>query len=181
MKTLESYFTRLNPRAVALLGILLALQLLIGRFTVGPNFLKIGFGFIIVAVIAHWFGPYWGVLTAIVQDLISTAINGHAFFFGFMISAILGALIYGISFYNREHISWVRTMVTVALVLLIVNTILNTLWVIMMGSITDPNAIMKMIEIRGLKQIMMFPIQVVLIHTILNNKSLGQLMQRVFN
>lgn len=98
-----------------------------------------------------------------------------------MISAILGALIYGISFYNREHISWVRTMVTVALVLLIVNTILNTLWVIMMGNITDPNAIMKMIEIRGLKQIMMFPIQVVLIHTILNNKSLGQLMQRVFN
>lgn len=181
MKTLESYFTRLNTRAVALLGILLALQLLIGRFTVGPNFLKVGFGFIVVVVIARWFGPYWGILTAIIHDLISTAINGHAFFFGFMLSAIVGALIYGLSFYNREHISWTRTIATVAIVLFFVNTLMNTTWVVMMGNITNFDAIMSMIEIRGLKQIIMLPIQSIIIYSILNNKSLNDMMTRVFN
>ena len=181
MKTLESYFTRLNTRAVALLGILLALQLLIGRFSVGPNFLKISFGFIVVVTIARWFGPYWGVLTAIVHDLISTAINGHAFFFGFMLSAIVGAIIYGVSFYNRTTISWTRTIVTVALVLLFVNTLMNTTWVLMMGNITNFDTIMSMIQIRGLKQIIMLPIQVIITYSILNNKALNDLMTRVFN
>lgn len=181
MKTLESYFTRLNTRAVALLGILLALHLLIGRFSVGTNFLKVGFGFVIVVVIARWFGPYWGVLMAIVHDIISTAINGHSFFFGFMLSAIVGALIYGLSFYNREHISWTRTIVTTAIVLFFVNTMMNTTWVIMMGNITNFDAIMSMVEIRGLKQIIMLPIQSIIIYSVLNNKALKDMMTRVFN
>lgn len=181
MKTLESYFTRLNTRAVALLGILLALQLLIGRFTIGTSFLKVGFGFIIVAIIARWFGPYWGVLMAIVHDLISTAINGHSFFFGFMLSAIVGALIYGISFYNREHLSWTRVIVTVAIVLFLVNTIMNTTWVVMLGNITDFDSIMSMVKIRGVKQIIMLPIQSIIIYSVLNNKALADLMKRVFN
>jgi len=181
MKTLESYFIRLNPRAIALLGLLLALQLLIGRFSFGTNFLKVSFGFVIVVVIARWFGPYWGVLMAIVHDIISTAINGQSFFFGFMLSSIVAALIYGVSFYNREHISWKRTIATVAIVLFLVNTVMNTTWVVMMGNITNFDAIMSMVEIRGIKQIIMLPIQSIITYSILNNRSLGELMNRVFN
>jgi len=181
MKTLESYFTRLNARALALLGLLFAIQLLLGRFSMGTSFVKVGFGFIIVAIIARWYGPYWGVLTAMVHDLVSSALNGKAFFIGFFISAIVGALIYGISFYNREFITWKRTIITVAIVLILVNTLMNTTWVVMIGNITNKDAIMSLLQIRIPKQLVMWPIQVFIIYTVLNNKSLGRLMKQVFN
>ena len=53
MKTLSYALPRLRTTQLALLGILMALEIVIGRFTFGPASVKVGFTFIVVANRLH--------------------------------------------------------------------------------------------------------------------------------
>lgn len=179
MKTLAFGYAKLSTKRMALLGILMAMQLIIGRFTFGPSYLKFGVTFIIVALIAKWFGPLWGGTMAIFTDYIGNLLNGDPYYFGFTLSAIAGVAIYGLFFYNREHLGWLRVIIATVLVLFLVNAVMNTLWIAQLSGLHDSAAI-KLFEIRAFKQLLMAPIQVVLIYIIANNKQLEALKQRVF-
>ena len=57
MKTLEYGLPRLRTKQLTMLGILIALQLVISRFSLGTATVKVGFTFLIVGIIAKWYGP----------------------------------------------------------------------------------------------------------------------------
>ncbi|QBO35312.1 folate family ECF transporter S component [Periweissella cryptocerci] len=179
MKTLSLGYAKLSTKRMALLGILIAMQIILGRFTFGPSYLKFGVTFIIVALIAKWYGPLWGGTMAIFSDYIGNLLNGDAYYFGFTLSAIAGVVIYGLFFYNHERLSWGRIIIATVLVLLIVNTFMNTLWIAQLSGLHD-SAALKLLEVRALKQLIMAPIQVILIYTITNNRQLESLKQLVF-
>ncbi len=176
----SSMFRRLTSRQLAVLGLLFALELVIGRLTFGPANLKFGVTFIIVGLMAKYYGPYWTMLVAFVHDFVSTLWSGYGYFWGFALSALVAATIYGFSFYGQKAVSWPRTLLTVALVLFLVNTIMNTLWLIIMGHITDPHAILSLIGMRSIKEVIFLPIQTVLLHLVLNNQGLNHLFKRIF-
>lgn len=179
MKTLSYALPRLRTTQLALLGILMALEIVIGRFTFGPASVKVGFTFIVVGLIAKWYGPYWGMIVAFFNDFLSTMISGYSYFWGFAVSALVGAAIYGFAFYGREHISWLRVIVTVILVLFLVNVVLNTLWIVIMGGMTDPKAIASLLWVRGIKQIIFLPIQATILYFFLNHPTLEQMRERL--
>lgn len=179
MKTLAYGLPRLRTKQLALLGILMALQLVISRFSLGTATLKVGFTFLIVGIIAKWYGPYWGMLVATVMDIISSLMNGYGYFWGFTISAIVAAGIYGFSFYGRQTISWLRLIITVFLVLLIVNVVLNTLWVTMIGNIHNMQTIMSLLWLRIIKQVIFWPIQSILLYFLLNNKTIEEVHRKI--
>lgn len=174
MKTLSFGYPKLSTKAIALLGILCALQLIISRFTFGTSFLKIAFTFIVITLIAKWFGPVWGTLVAIINDYLGTLIQGSPFFIGFTLSAIIAMLIYGTFFYQQEHVSWPRVIIANFLVLLICDAILNTASLIMMYHYTG-NAAIHLIQLRSFKELIMWFIEVPIIYFIINNPQLEKL------
>ena len=179
MKTLEYGLPRLRTKQLAMLGILIALQLVISRFSLGTATLKVGFTFLIVGMIAKWYGPGWGMLVAIFTDVISSLLNGYGYFWGFTLSAVLAAAIYGFSFYKQQTLSWLRIIITVSIVLVVVNVLCNTLWVVIIGNIHNNETIMSLLWVRVIKQLVFLPIQSILLYFLLNNQTIEQLHQKI--
>lgn len=50
-------FFKLRTIDIAVLGILMALELIINRFMVATQFIQISFGFVIVAIASYLYGP----------------------------------------------------------------------------------------------------------------------------
>ena len=179
MKTLEYGLPRLRTKQLAMLGILIALQLVISRFSLGTATLKVGFTFLIVGMIAKWYGTAWGMLVAIFTDVISSLLNGYGYFWGFTLSAVLAAAIYGFSFYKQQTLSWLRIIITVSIVLVVVNVLCNTLWVVIIGNIHNNETIMSLLWVRVIKQLVFLPIQSILLYFLLNNQTIEQLHQKI--
>lgn len=179
MKTLTFGYSKLSTKSIALLGILSALQLIIGRFTFGTSFLKVAFTFTIIVLIAKWFGPLWGSLAAIINDTIGTLLIGGPIFIGFTITAISGMLIYSLFFYQRTHISWGRVFLATFLVLMITNAGMNTLWLTMLYHYSG-NAALKLLELRATKEVIMLFIEAPIIYVLVNNPMLEKMRLRAF-
>lgn len=111
------------------LGILVAVNLVLQRFSFGPATVKVGLGFLGLMLLAYFYGPWWGSLGAIASDLLSSAIFGQegGFFLGFTVSAALAVLIYSCFLYQKPIRLW-RLVVAIWLVTVIVNLLMNTYW-----------------------------------------------------
>ncbi|GFZ27302.1 folate family ECF transporter S component [Lactobacillus corticis] len=121
---------KLELRRLVLLGIIVAMKIVLGRFTVGPTYVQVGLGFIGSVLLGYMFGPVWGAIGGGISDLVSSALFGNTggFFIGFTITAMVGPLIYGLLLYKQPVKIW-RIVVATLLVTLIANVGLNTLWI----------------------------------------------------
>lgn len=174
---------KLDTRQFVVLAFLMALYLAISKLTVGTNVLKISFVFIVMSLIAKWYGPIWTVFTAIVLDIVnSTIVNPSGpFFIGFTFSAIVTALIYAIGYYHQSHLSWFRIIITQGLVVLIVNIVLNTIWLFIMYShVHTVDTFVTLLGPRFLKSAILYPIEVIIVYAFLNNNAVKQATQKIF-
>ena len=73
----------------------------------------------------------------------------------FMISAVVIAVLYSLFFYKQEKIGIIRCALARLSVILIVNLVLNSLWLSMMYG----NAFWVLVSERILKNVLMFPIE----------------------
>lgn len=156
------------------MGLLMALQLVISRFSVGNTFIKFSFTFLIVALIAKWYGPWWGMMTAAVVDVVGTLMTGGPFFLGFTLSAVLGSLIYALFLY-QQPVTWWRVIGASVLISLVVNAILNTLWVTIMYK----TPFLGLFPVRALKQLITTPIQIVLVYLVLKSHTIQMIQERL--
>lgn len=126
----------LRVRELTWLAALIALQMILSRLEVGPNFMKFGVGFIATALIGYYFGPIMGAIVGVISDIVTHVIfpDPSGFFWGFTLSALVGGLIYGLVLYKKK-ITFVRSLVATLLVVIIVNTLMNTLWVSMLANV----------------------------------------------
>ena len=83
------------------------------------------------------------------------------FFFGFTFNAILGAVIYGVMLYKKP-ISFKRILASKIVVAIVVNVFLNTYWLSMLYG----NAFMAILPPRLIKQIIMVPIQSIMLYAV---------------
>jgi len=119
-----------NIRNLSVCAMLTATCLVLGLFNVPiSNIVQLSFGFIAIGLIGLWYGPIPAALCAGISDLIGFVIFPSGMFFpGFTLSAIVGGLLYGLVLYRRP-IKFLRTLLAFCLVGIIVNVILNTIWV----------------------------------------------------
>ena len=83
------------------------------------------------------------------------------FFFGFTFNAMLAAFIYGCFYYRRKLTIW-RVLAAKFVVILIVNVLLNTLWLDMLYG----KGFLAILPMRALKNLIMWPIDSVIFFTI---------------
>ena len=99
----------------------------VASINIGP-YVKIGFSGIPNQIADYLFGPITGCLFAGVLDIVKFFIRPDGpFFFGFTFNAMLAAFIYG-CFYYKHKLTFRRVLIAKLVVVLIVNVLLNTLW-----------------------------------------------------
>jgi ECF transporter S component (folate family) len=152
-----------KTRKIALCALLLASMIVLSRFlSIRTPIVSIGFVFVPHILTAILLGPRYSVALAALADIIGALLfPSGAFYFGFTLSAIASGLIYGLLLYRKgkfkvdKRFLWRRARACL-LVTLLVNGVMNTLWVIALTK----NAAAVVVPVRIAKQLVMLPIQV---------------------
>ena len=159
----DSFEELKNLRTLVVTALLIAIAVVLGFFSVQlTENLKIGFSFIANELTAMLFGPVVGGIMGGIADIIKYLLKPTGpFFFGFTFNAILGAVIYGVMLYKKP-ISFKRILASKIVVAIVVNVFLNTYWLSMLYG----NAFMAILPPRLIKQIIMVPIQSIMLYAV---------------
>lgn len=149
---------------LAVCAMLAALALIlnsVASINIGP-YVKIGFSGIPNQIADYLFGPITGCLFAGVLDIVKFFIRPDGpFFFGFTFNAMLAAFIYGY-FYYKHKLTFRRVLIAKLVVVLIVNVLLNTLWLDMLYG----KGFLAILPMRTVKNLIMWPIDSFIFFTI---------------
>ena len=162
---------RFTTRQLTLASMLIALQVVLGKLSVGdPTVVKVGLGFIATALIGYFLGPWIGGLAMVINDLISNTIlsSGTLFFPGFTFSAFVSGVIAGMFLYNQK-ITWQRALVYEFCQILVTNIFFTTLWIYLMSlsSSSTGRAFMALLMVRMPKEVISWPIEALIVFVIL--------------
>lgn len=91
-------------------------------------------------------------MIAAITDIFGTLISGSVYFRGFTLSAILGAVIYGLFLFNHK-VTGQRIFLAQLIITLFVDVILNTLWLTMMYK----TPFFGILPVRILKEVIVTP------------------------
>lgn len=118
---------------LVVMAFLIALEIIFTRFlSINLPIVRIGFGFLPVAITAIMFGPIWSGLCYVVGDLLGMMIFPSGMYFpGFTLSAFITGILYGIVLYKHE-VTFKRSFISALLVLVCITLFLNTYWLHMM-------------------------------------------------
>lgn len=146
-------------------ALLVAINVILTRFlSINTTFLRIGFGFLPVAIAGIAFGPVWGLLCGAVGDVLGMMIFPSGEFFpGFTLTAILTGLVFGL-FLGKKY-TLARNIISCCIVCLLLNLCLDTLWL----SIMYGEAFVVLLPARIIKSVINIPIYVALIHIVWKN------------
>ena len=149
---------------MAICAMLLALRVVIGYFSnltlaISPD-IKIGFGFLPVAMAAMLCGPVAGMIVGGMGDILSFLIAPMGYYFpGWTVSGILVGLIYGIFLYKPKRLL-LNIVISEVFIGILVEVALGSLWLL----IQYQKAFLLMAGLRGLKTLVAIPIEAVLIY-----------------
>jgi ECF transporter S component (folate family) len=162
-----------NPRVIVFMGLFIAIEVVLTRFiAIQTPIVRIGFGFLPIALCAIMFGPLIGGITGVLADLIGMMLFPKGTYFpGFTLSAFLSGAIYGLLLYKKP-ITTIRVGLSVLIIKLFINLGLDTIWL----SILYKKAIIVILPTRIISNAVMFPIQTLLIFIVW--KYVGNMLQR---
>lgn len=150
---------------LVIMAFLIALEIILTRFcSINTPILRIGFGFLPVAMMGIMFGPVWAALGYAVGDILGMIIFPSGMFFpGFTLTALLTGLVFGFFLHNRK-ITWKTVLPASLVIILVLNLCLDTIWLsIMMG-----DAFIALLPTRIFKCVVMLPIHLILIPLVWN-------------
>ena len=154
-----------NPLALAVCAMLLSICLVLSYFGnisitfLGTNVIKLSFTVIPIAIAAMLYGPVPAAIIGGLSDIIGFVMAPMgAYIPGFTISMILIGLVYGISFYG-EKVTLQRIALTAAIVGAFISELLGSLWFVLFYGFQPLHAL----YVRGLKELVMYPITIILI------------------
>ncbi|MFD0898475.1 folate family ECF transporter S component [Loigolactobacillus binensis] len=122
-----------KARQIALLGVLIALQTILGSmFSLQFLLTKISFSFLITAIMATLVPPLVTASSSALANVLGMLLMPKFTFFpGFVLTAFLTGLVFGYAFYHKtprlRRILWASLIVT-----LVLNLGLNSLWLHLM-------------------------------------------------
>jgi len=133
---MNSKSTVFSVQEVTWMALLIALQMVLSKLSIGSNTLKVGFSFIAIGLLGYYFGPIKAAVANGLADIISNTVLASAggFFWGFTLSAIISGVIFGYMLYDHK-VTVLRSFITILLITVIVQIGLNTLWIHMMTNL----------------------------------------------
>lgn len=159
----DSFRELKDTRKMATAAMFVAIAVVLGFYRLQlTEFIRIGFDFLPKEMAAMLLGPSVGCVVAAFTDIISYVLKPiGAFFPGLTFSAMLASVIYGTILYKKP-VCLKRVILANGLVTVFVNLLLNTYWM----SILYGNAYMALFPTRAVKQLIMFPIEVILFYSV---------------
>ncbi|MGN0710400.1 MAG: folate family ECF transporter S component [Anaerovoracaceae bacterium] len=150
---------------MVIVGLFIALEIILTRFcSINTPIIRIGFGFLPVAMLAIMFGPLWAGVAYAIGDILGMMIFPSGQYFpGFTLTAFLTGLIFGLVLYNKK-ITYVRSFFAALVVCGVLNLCLDTLWLYILTG----QGILALLPARLLKVAIAIPIQTILITTVWN-------------
>lgn len=149
-----------DTKKLVFVALFIALQIVLTRFfSIQTPIVRIGFGFLPLAICAMMFGPWIGGIAAVIADIIGVVLfSSGAFFPGFTLTAFLTGAVYGLLLHNKPK-NFIRIALAAVIVTMVINLGLDTLWVKMITG----NAYLAILPTRVVKSLIMIPIQISLI------------------
>ena len=157
-------------KKVILSALLLAVLIILSRFiSIKTQVLVISLSFIPIMMSSIWLGPKYSTIIAGLGDLIGAILFPFGPYFpGFTISSAFSGLIYGIFLYNKgkkfeSNKKFILRLILSSLIVLgIVNIFINSFWI----NLLYGKAYFAVLASRVVTQIIMLPIQVIVIFAI---------------
>lgn len=153
---LSSLLELKSTRNVVLCGLLAALAIVLGMvasISIGP-YIRIGFSGLPNRIVDFLFGPVVGCIFGGALDILKYFLKPEGpFFFGFTFNAMLSGVIYGSILYKKP-VSLKRIICAEFLVKIVINCLLNTLWLSMLYG----QGFLAIMPMRVLKNAIMLPI-----------------------
>lgn len=142
------------------ISLLIAIEVILTRFcSIQTPIVRIGFGFLPIAMIAMMYGPLSAGISYVVGDILGMLLfPSGAYFPGFTLTAFLTGLTYGVFLYNKPA-TWSRIIVAVMTICLIINLGLDTYWL----SIIMGKGYLALLPTRIIKTVIMIPVQTLII------------------
>lgn len=146
---------------IIIIAFFIALEIILTRYlsiNIG-GILRIGFGFLPVAMLAIMFGPLWAGAAYAIGDILGMIIfPSGAYFPGFTLTAFLTGLVFGLILYKKP-VTWTRVLIASMIVVIGLNLGLDTLWL----KILMNQGYFALIPTRLIKCAFAIPIQTILI------------------
>ena len=154
-------------RKIVAAGALAALDVVFTRLlAVNTPIMKIGIGFLAVAVCAALYGPLWGAACGALGDLAGSLLfPTGAYFPGFTLTAALSGLLFGLFLkgpFTEKHFR-LKAAAAALLNTLLVSFLANTLMI----SLLTGTAYGKLLAARAIQLTVMFPLQILLLTAVL--------------
>lgn len=167
-------------KKIILSAMLLALLIVLSRFlSIETQFLVLSFSFVPIMMSAIWLGPKYSTMIAALGDLIGALLFPFgAYFPGFTLSAALSGFIYGLFLYSKNNTNtsnkkFLFKLITSSILALgLINIFITSFWLHMLYG----KAYVAIISTRAVSQIIMLPIQVVIIFML--NKFLNPILDK---
>lgn len=143
----------------------IAIEVVLTRYlSIDTGILRIGFGFLPVAMLGIIYGPVWSASAYVIGDVLGMLIFPKgAYFPGFTLTAALTGLVFGLVLYKKQ-ITWKRALAASLIVVVGLNLCLDTYWLhILMGQ-----GYLAMLPARLIKCAFSIPVQTVLIPLVWN-------------
>lgn len=155
-------------------SLLIALDVILTRFlSIQTQFLRVGFGFLPIAIAGIAYGPVWGCICGAVGDILGMLIYPTAAYFpGFTLTAALTGIVFGLIL-HKNKMTFVRLFLASAIVCILLNLLLDTLWLELMYG----NGYLAILPGRIVKCVINIPIYTILLE-IIWGKGLSRIPQR---
>ena len=153
-----------TTKKIAVSALLIAADVLLTRvLAINTPVMKIGLGFLAVALSAALYGPWWAALTGALADLIGSLIfPTGAYFPGFTLTAAITGVIFGLCFYRRR-VTWKEACLAATLNVLLVSYLANSAMIAYLSG----TSFAAMLGVRAVQLAVMLPVQAVVMAVLL--------------
>ena len=120
---------KISTEKLVFTAFMIALEIVLSKIvSVNISFLRIGFGFLPIAILAIMYGAWWSGIAYAIGDVIGGFLfPTGAFFPGFTVTALLTGIIFGLVLHKKK-VTFKRALVASTLVCVLCNLLLNTYW-----------------------------------------------------
>ena len=156
---------KFNSRAITELALLIALEVILSRFlSIHTPIVRIGFGFLPLAIMGILYGSWTAGIAAIFADLIGFILFPTGTYFpGFTLTAFLTGFTYGFFLHKKPKLH-LRILCSVLIVCVLLNLVLDTFWLsLLMGK-----GYIGLLPTRVIKVLIMIPVQFISIILVWN-------------
>ena len=150
----------LSTEMIVIIGFMIALEIVLSKLvSINISFLRIGFGFLPIAILAILYGPLWSGIAYAIGDVIGGFLfPTGAFFPGFTVTAFATGVIFGLVLYKKK-VTIARAVIASALVCILCNLLLNTYWL----TFIIGKGFKVLLASRAIKELVAIPVMALLI------------------